>query len=768
MSQRIEGEGPTTCLMAIIGEAPGETEEVLGKPFVGASGQLLNQKLHNAGIARQECYVTNLVKTRPKGNDFSVFWRGTHPTSELLLAREELLKELDSLQTNVFFALGANALWALTGKTQIGKWRGSILSCLLPSGRVAKVIATYHPAAALRDYTLSHVIGTDVERAKNDSTFPELNIPVRNLIISPTYEDVICFIGAGQDKPDVSFDIETTPSSISCIALSYDPMIAMSIPTSKTYWGSYTRLKQVLDMVNFALANSAHKVGQNITYDIQYLTRFFHILPKQPWDDTLIMQHSCYPELKKSLAFLVSVYTRQPYYKDDLKMWQSEGGTENEKLWRYNAMDAAVTLEVAQALRKEMADLNVTHTYTYMMELLEPAIFMMMRGIKKDLLAADAHKVIFDEKIRLAEIEYEKHFSGTNINSPKQMKELIVKLGYKVPTRKGKETTDKKAIAKLALKSPEFASITVLKENRKLVRDYLEIQQDRIDGRVKCNLDITGADTGRISSSESVFNCGNNLQNQPKIIRDIYVPDEGKVFTAADLRGAEARVVAYESEDILAIQIFEKGESIHKHTARLVWDMTDEEIDLEKLVAKARGVMSVYDKGKRLRHSLSYMGSFMTVAEQLQCPAAEAKEVMQKFYDRNPQITQWHKKIENELQRSRTIISPAGRKRIFMDRWGEKMLRTAVAFGPQDTVSWVIGQIIIKFYNTVCSRPEHTDIDILLQIHDEVLIQHPPEKTQFVNSMLKSISKSIKLKAHGREYFIPLEIKTGPNWRDVK
>src|SRR5690606_10348147 len=134
-----------------------------GEPFVGASGNLLTRKMHDAGILRQLCYITNVVKERPKGNNIKPFidLSKKHVKTSIVYDKyEEVLKEeLSAIESNVIVAVGAVPLWALCRKKGITNYRGSILESTLIPGR--KVIPIIHPAAALRNYIWQHYISRD-------------------------------------------------------------------------------------------------------------------------------------------------------------------------------------------------------------------------------------------------------------------------------------------------------------------------------------------------------------------------------------------------------------------------------------------------------------------------------------------------------------------------------------------------------------------------------------------------------------------------------
>lgn len=146
--KRVPPEGPDDARIVFVGEAPGRTEEELLRPFVGGAGRVLDGLLVDAEIVRSSCYFTNLVKHRPKGNDFSNFYDKKLPKQILTNGVEEVCRELEIIQPNVVVPLGAEALKWLTNKQGITKWRGSIISVGFENAR--KVIATFHPAAVLR------------------------------------------------------------------------------------------------------------------------------------------------------------------------------------------------------------------------------------------------------------------------------------------------------------------------------------------------------------------------------------------------------------------------------------------------------------------------------------------------------------------------------------------------------------------------------------------------------------------------------------------
>lgn len=147
-TQGVRGEGPTTATMLLVGEQPGDEEDLTGRPFVGPAGRLLRELLREAGIDPASVYITNAVK------HFYFDFRAKRRLHKTPLQRhvaachEWLEAELDRIRPQVIVTLGATALNAVLGrKMSIAVARGEQL--LSPLGKVP-VFATYHPAAVLR------------------------------------------------------------------------------------------------------------------------------------------------------------------------------------------------------------------------------------------------------------------------------------------------------------------------------------------------------------------------------------------------------------------------------------------------------------------------------------------------------------------------------------------------------------------------------------------------------------------------------------------
>lgn len=139
----VPGEGPVPAEIVFCGEAPGATEDRLGRPFVGAAGQFLNTLLEMAGIKREKIFITNVVKCRPPGN------RTPRGDEIAACVSNYLFPQLEKLRPRLVVALGRIAASALLGRPVVMEAEhGDVVEWA--HGRIrAQLFITYHPAAAL-------------------------------------------------------------------------------------------------------------------------------------------------------------------------------------------------------------------------------------------------------------------------------------------------------------------------------------------------------------------------------------------------------------------------------------------------------------------------------------------------------------------------------------------------------------------------------------------------------------------------------------------
>ncbi len=155
----VPGEGNPRAEIMIVGEGPGEDEDLQGRPFVGRSGRLLTEALENAGIKREEVFITNVVKCRPPQN------REPTPEERAICSAKYLYKQMDVVKPRLVLLLGAVAVQTVLGKGSVTAVRGKAFE---KNGRV--FFCTFHPAAVLYNPANKTVFFQDIAKAKELAT----------------------------------------------------------------------------------------------------------------------------------------------------------------------------------------------------------------------------------------------------------------------------------------------------------------------------------------------------------------------------------------------------------------------------------------------------------------------------------------------------------------------------------------------------------------------------------------------------------------------
>lgn len=322
--------GPKSVKIAIVGEALGESEEKSGIPFMGQAGQELTRLLTDAGLVRAQCFLTNTLAFRPKGNQldplciskkdagvdypFAPLRQGKYLHPKFLGEVERLRRELSTVQPNLVIALGNTAMWALLNCTGISTRRGSI--ALSPWGH--KVLPTYHSSAVLRNWALRPIVLADLLKAAREQDFPEIRRPSRQVLVNPTLDELLEW----ERRPALQYacDIETKGRMIEMIGFSRSPSEAIIIPfmtedlANPHYWPDLRSELSAWAVTKRLLESSTPKIFQNGLYDLQYIARM-GIRPQACTEDTMLFHHSLYPEMQKGLGFLGSIYTNEASWK---------------------------------------------------------------------------------------------------------------------------------------------------------------------------------------------------------------------------------------------------------------------------------------------------------------------------------------------------------------------------------------------------------------------------------------------------------------------
>lgn len=785
MSKYVSGEGPLGAKIAIVGEAPGATEDQLGRPFVGSSGNLLDSCLSTVGINRHECYITNVVKMRPPRNDFGTLYRDskrTQPTEKLIKWREDLIKELKRVNPNIIVCLGDEALRALTNRSGITKWRGSLMES--PAG---KLIASFHPAYVMRVYQHRVILQADLKRAKEESVTKELKLPKYTLALNPTFRTVKDFLNYLLEwKPRITFDIESNGKFIRCLGIGTGPHEAFVIPfTSDPHFRRASQIRietaseismashwsleeeyEILSLLNKVFLDPEILCcAQNFPFDSSILARQFGFHIRGIWIDTMVAHHALYSELPKKLDFLVSIYTRSPRYSD-------YNPADDHDLWRYNAMDAATTYEVAQRLEEELVQEDLWDFYKDHAEPVMLALTRMQnRGVHVDKPYMEKMKADFQEKAEKALSEAQEEIGQEfNPKSPKQMKEILYeKLNlpkqYKGRGKNRTVTVDVKALETLAEKYTKHEkflnNVISYRRSKDAISKVLNVRLTP-EGLLTTSWNATGTVTRRLSSSANIFDEGMNLQNIHKgPMRAMIVAEDGKVLVKCDLSQAEARFVAWDAGIKVLVDRFLHDDDfdIHRWCASyVVFEISEDEVTkTQRSLAKVAVHGGNYHIGPSAA-SKTYGISF-----------SAAKDILRRYSSvvGKEGLADWWKEIEQAVISERKLTNPHGARRIFLGRLDDSTFREAYAQKPQCHVADAIINRAVLLGEVLL---EHLESYPILQIHDEVVFEvsekHPTEALKIIyNIMQPSFKIGDKIK---EPLVIPTEAKIGHNWYEMK
>jgi len=798
MNVNIRPEGHKNAPLIIVGEAPSLTEQMERAVFVGPAGRTLNRILRAAKINRTtDCYITNTIPYYTSViKDYIRFVGNTASyTDEFLRCKNELIKDLQTCEGRVIVALGAIATYALTGKIGVLKWRGSPLTNPELPGKI--IVPTIHPAATLRaikstesssdPYTgsiMEYCIILDMIKAMRYARHADVSpIPNRTLLVASTAQDAIRYIDQCMDEPIIGFDIETSRSSkqLICFAIARKPDEAMCIPLLSKGRSRFTVEEELQLFRKFAaLMESPNviKCGHAISsFDSPFMIKRYGIIP-YPIHDTMVAMRLLMPDLPASLAFITSVYTDEPFYKDEGK--ETNIIVNEESFWVYNAKDACMTLECLPPLMAELQALGNLDLYQRLLKVIPALWFMTDIGMRLDFQAMRlASDVIGNEVENLTQQLKVLCKKDINPNSPKELMDYFyVDKGLKpyVHIKTRKPTTDVTALRRLARAGHKEASIILeIRKRIKLKSTYMDITYDD-DGRIRSSFDIVGANTGRLSSKKTIFGTGTDMQNLPPEFKQFIIADDNHIMYEMDLKQAENKIVAYIAPEPKMIEAFETGIDLHSLTGSFISGLP-----FDVVVQQAKeGIPATIgssnktwrDWGKRTNHALNYGLGYKKFALMNEIKEADAKMLHEQAMLAYPGIRVYHNWIENALRdNNQTLTNLLGRRRKFLDEMpspynNSSLLTKAYAYIPQSTIADIINTR--GLYYIYWNIPE---VKLLNQIHDSIVFEIPlsvpiERHIEILNSIKQRLEEPLVWK--DKSFVIEVEIKCGTNFGNMK
>jgi len=446
------------------------------------------------------------------------------------------------------------------------------------------------------------------------------------------------------------------------------------------------------------------------------------------------------------------------------------------KYWIYNALDCCLTAEILDVIKPQL-DSVTRQTYEFAKALQAPVLEMRMRGILVDNQWRERTISSYNDDLRTIETNLNRILGEgvgfpINWNSPAQLKKLLYEVLQLPPQKKRNAkglhvvTADRDALEKLETyfnAQPIISHILALRDISKKI-GVLKTSIDS-DGRMRTSYNIAGTTTGRFSSSLSDFGTGGNLQNLEERLRRPFIADPGMKFAYIDLEQAESRLVgAIEWElfgDGRYLDACESGD-LHTSVCRLAWTELGwtGNLKADRNVADAPFYRqhSYRHMAKVLGHGTNYNGKPYTMAKHTKLEAKLIAEFQTKYFAAFPAHQRWHAAVASELLQYGNLTTLTGRRRWFFGRRNDDTtVRETIAYGPQGAVGDILNQGMLRVWRfNICQ--------LLLQIHDAILVQYPEHlEAEILPVLIETIKVPIQLK-NGRTLIIPSEAQVGWNW----
>ena len=362
-SRLILPEGDLSNKIFIFSDAPREEDITANRPFQGYGGKLLNALLKENNLTREECYLTNILQRRP---NYKNTFRSV-PIEEITAGIQRLKQEITASGCNVIVPLGNEALQAITSKTGITNWRGSILFTIL-NGQKYKIIPTFSAPEIFVNWVPNRVFSAwDFKKVKDHCTSSDYTFDPRECIIPSNATSVKKYMQLLLDSPEwLSMDIEINidTKALICVGFADSPNRAVSFGISP-YMFTDGKIGQEASFhaIRTLLQSNIPKITQNGNFDLTWLlTKGYRV--NNWYLDTEYMSHLLYVELPKSLGVLTSLYTDQPYHKDMVKGLVPCNVSTWQTMAEYNCLDCMTTYEIAVKLKAQLEEKNLSTFYS--------------------------------------------------------------------------------------------------------------------------------------------------------------------------------------------------------------------------------------------------------------------------------------------------------------------------------------------------------------------------------------------------------------------
>ena len=549
-------------------------------------------------------------------------------------------------------------------------------------------------------------------------------------------------------KKSVSIDTETTSTdaiSAELVGLSF------SVEEKKAFYVAVpANYKEALKIVQIFKplyeSDKIMKIGQNIKYDYEVLTRYGVTLQGKMFD-TMIAHYLIQPELHHNMDYMAeTLLGYQTIHIEELlgpkgKKQKNMRDLSPTDIYEYAAEDADITLRLKNVLEPRLKELGVEELFWNIeMPLVRVLADMELNGVCLDTEALQDTSKIFTERMKQYEQEiYKEAGEEFNISSPKQVGDILfVFLGLSIicnlpkKTKTGQYVTSEEVLQSLESKSPIVRNILNYRGMKKLLSTYIDALPKLINphtGHIHTSFNQALTATGRLSSSDP------NLQNIPvrtddgKEIRKCFIPEDGCLFFSADYSQIELRIMAHLSEDENMMEAFREGHDIHRATAAKIWH-----VDIDKVTDAQR------KKAKQANFGIIYGITTYGLAQRMDIPNGEAKELIEGYFRTFPKV-QAYMEHAKEVARAKGYAETLFHRRRYLADINSRNAtvrgfaeRNAINAPIQGTEADIIKVAMVRIWERF--KKEGIRSKMILQVHDELNFSVFPEEREQVERIV--------------------------------
>lgn len=546
-------------------------------------------------------------------------------------------------------------------------------------------------------------------------------------------------------KESVSIDTETTSTdaiSAELVGLSF------SVEEKKAFYVSVpANYEEALKIVQIFRplyeSDKIMKIGQNIKYDYEVLTRYGVTLQGKMFD-TMIAHYLIQPELHHNMDYMAeTLLGYQTIHIEELlgpkgKKQKNMRDLSPTDIYEYAAEDADITLRLKNVLEPRLKELGVEELFWNIeMPLVRVLADMELNGVCLDTEALQDTSKIFTERMKQYEQEiYKEAGEEFNISSPKQVGDILFGkmqiLDKPKKTKTGQYVTSEEVLQSLENKSPIVRNILNYRGMKKLLSTYIDALPKLINprtGHIHTSFNQALTATGRLSSSDP------NLQNIPvrtddgKEIRKCFIPEEGCLFFSADYSQIELRIMAHLSEDENMMEAFREGHDIHRATAAKIWH-----VDIDKVTDAQR------KKAKQANFGIIYGITTYGLAQRMDIPNSEAKELIEGYFRTFPKVQAYMEHAKEEARAKGYAETLFHRRRYLADINSRNATvrgfaeRNAINAPIQGTEADIIKVAMVRIWERF--KKEGIRSKMILQVHDELNFSVFPEEREQVERIV--------------------------------